>query len=205
MHYMMVLTVRVSLILKNPKHSVMLYWIYQDQGKAMGRKSIKENKNAYQLAREEAGMTRQQASEATYLSESVIEKIEYGTAKPDPDAVVAMAKAYRKPELCNWYCSHECAIGDAYVPEVKISALSEIVLHMLASLNSLEKQKERLIEITVDGQVTQDELADFAKIQKMLNRISLSADAMRLWLEKNMASGSVDADELSRLLNEEEL
>jgi hypothetical protein len=76
---------------------------------------------------------------------------------------------------------------------------------MLASLNSLEKQKERLIEITVDGQVTQDELADFAKIQKMLNRISLSADAMRLWLEKSMASGSVDADELSRLLNEEEL
>jgi transcriptional regulator with XRE-family HTH domain len=53
--------------------------------------------------------------------------------------------------------------------------------------------------------MTQDELADFAKIQKMLNRISLSADAMRLWLEKSMASGSVDADELSRLLNEEEL
>lgn len=170
----------------------------------MGRKSIKDNKNIYQLAREEAGLTRMEASAETYLSESVIEKIEYGNTKPDPDAVVAMAKAYRKPELCNYYCSHECAIGDAYVPEVKISALSEIVLHMLASLNSLEKQKERLIEITVDGQVTPDELADFAKIQKMLNRISMSADAMRLWLEKSMASGSVDAEELQRLLDEEE-
>ncbi|MBE6108956.1 MAG: helix-turn-helix domain-containing protein [Erysipelotrichaceae bacterium] len=170
----------------------------------MGRKSTKDNKNIYQLSREEAGLTRMEASGLTYLSESVIEKIEYGTSKPDPDAVVAMAKAYKKPELCNYYCSHECAIGDAYVPEVKISSLSEIVLHMLASLNSLEKQKDRLIEITVDGEITADELADFASIQKMLNRISLSADAMRLWLEKSIASGHVDEAELRRLLNEEE-
>ncbi len=170
----------------------------------MGRKSIKDNKNIYQLSREEAGLTRMEASGLTYLSDSVIEKIEYGTSKPDPEAVVAMAKAYKKPELCNYYCSHECAIGDAYVPEVKISSLSEIVLHMLASLNSLEKQKERLIEITVDGEITKDELADFASIQKMLNRISLSADAMRLWLEKSIASGNVDETEFRKLLNDEE-
>lgn len=146
-----------------------------------------------------------EASERTFLSESVIEKIEYGTNRPDPDAVLAMARAYKKPELCNYYCSHECVIGNAYVPEVKISALSEIVLHMLASLNSLEKQKERLIEITVDGQVSSDELADFVRIHKMLNRISMSADALRLWLEKSEASGSVDPQELQKLLSNEEL
>lgn len=169
---------------------------------AMGRKSVKDNKSIYQLAREEAGLTRMEASERTYLSESVIEKIEYGNTRPDPDAVVAMAKAYKKPELCNYYCSHECAIGNAYVPEVKISALSDIVLNMLASLNSLEKQKERLIEITVDGEVSQDELADFVRIHKMLNRISMSADALRLWLEKSEASGNVDTEELQKLLND---
>ena len=171
----------------------------------MGKRSIKEDKNIYFESREEAGLTRAQASEIIgTISESRLEKLETGKTTLYPEDVVDMAAAYKKPELCNYYCSHECAIGDAYVPEVKISALSEIVLHMLASLNSLEKQKERLIEIKVDGQVTPDELADFAKIQKMLNRISMSADAMRLWLEKSMASGSVDAEELQRLLDEEE-
>lgn len=169
----------------------------------MGRKSTKDNKNVYQLAREEAGLTRSNASEMTYLSESVIEKIEYGTTKPDPDAVVAMAKAYKKPELCNYYCSHECAIGDAYVPEVRVSNLSEIVLHMLASLNSLEKQKDRLIEITVDGSVTNDEMQDFVKIQKMLDQISLAADAMRLWVEKSIASGNVDAEEFAKAMDDQ--
>lgn len=170
----------------------------------MGRKSTKDNKNVYQLAREEAQLTRAAASEATWLSESVIEKIEYGSSKPDPDAVVAMAKAYKKPELCNYYCSHECAIGDAYVPEVRVSQLSEIVLHMLASLNSLEKQKERLIEISVDGNITADEMQDFAKIQKMLNQISMAADAMRLWAEKAIASGNVDAEALNKVMNEQD-
>ena len=44
----------------------------------MGRKSVRENKNIYQLSREEANMTRAEASEATgFMSESVIEKIEH--------------------------------------------------------------------------------------------------------------------------------
>ena len=168
----------------------------------MGRKSTREDKNIYQLAREEAGLTRMEASGKTYLSQSVIEKIEYGTAKPDPDAVAAMAKAYRKPELCNYYCSQECAIGNAYVPQVQVSELSRIVLHMLASLNSLEKQKDRLIEITVDGTITTDEIRDFAMIQKMVSQISLAADAMRLWVDKAVAEGSVDEEELKKYLDE---
>lgn len=167
----------------------------------MGRKSVKEDKNVYQIAREQAELTRSEASEQTYLSESVIEKIEYGTSKPDPDEVVSMAKAYKRPELCNYYCSHECSIGNVYVPEVKISDLSQIVLHMLASLNSLEKQKDRLIEITVDGDITDDELKDFAQIQKMVNQISMAADALRLWVDKSIASGKVNAEELEKLLN----
>ena len=45
----------------------------------MGKKSIKENKNIYFQSREEAGLTRAQASEAMeYVSESRIEKIENG-------------------------------------------------------------------------------------------------------------------------------
>ncbi|MCR4657605.1 MAG: hypothetical protein K5770_15475 [Lachnospiraceae bacterium] len=43
----------------------------------MGKKSVKENKNAYQNSREEAGLTRQHASELMeFISADRIEKIE---------------------------------------------------------------------------------------------------------------------------------
>ena len=72
----------------------------------MGRKSVKECKNEYQLAREAAGLTRAEAADLMgYVSESRIEKIESEKSAPHPDEIVAMADAYKKPGLCNYYCS----------------------------------------------------------------------------------------------------
>ena len=79
-----------------------------------------------------------------------------------------MADCYKKPSLCNYFCSHECPIGQEYVPEIKAKELSQITLEMLATLNTLVKEKERLIEITVDGEISQDEIPDFIAIQKEL-------------------------------------
>ena len=43
----------------------------------MGKRSVKENKNMFQLAREDAGLSREAASEEMeFVSESRIEKIE---------------------------------------------------------------------------------------------------------------------------------
>ena len=118
----------------------------------MGRKSTKENKNIYQISREEAGFTREAAAELLeFISSDRIEKIENEKSLPHPDEILAMADCYKNPTLCNYYCSHECPIGQEYVPEVKLKDLSQITLEMLASLNSLEKEKMRLVEITVDG------------------------------------------------------
>ncbi len=55
----------------------------------MGRASIKENKNVYQLKREEL-----------------------------PEEVLIMADKYKSSELCNYYCSNQCPIGQQYVPEI---------------------------------------------------------------------------------------
>ena len=102
-----------------------------------------------------------------------------------------MAKCYKDPSLCNYYCSHECPIGQEYVPEVKIKELSQITLEMLASLNSLEQEKNRLIEITVDGVISEDEMKDFQKIQEQLGQISLAIDSLQLWVEKAVIEGKI--------------
>ena len=156
----------------------------------MGKKSIKENKNVYQLAREEAGMTRLQASDAlVFMSDSRIEKIESEKCEPHPDEILAMANAYKKPSLCNYYCSNECPIGQKTVPELKEKALAQITLEMLSTINLLSKQKDRLVEITVDGEISDDEMRDFLAIKSELDKMTVSIESLKLWIDQMIAEG----------------
>ena len=54
------------------------------------------------------------------VSDSKIEKFEYETQEPTPYDILQMADAYKRPDLCNYYCSHKCKIGYRYVPEVEV-------------------------------------------------------------------------------------
>ncbi len=167
----------------------------------MGKRSIRENKNIYFESREEAGLTRAQASELMeIISESRLEKMETGKTTIYPEDVVLMSKAYKKPGLCNYYCTHECRIGQDSVPEVKASTLSEIVLGMLSSLNALERQRDRLIDITADGEISDDELKDFAEIQKQLENIDMTVESLKLWVAKTISEGKIDEEKLNSLL-----
>ena len=113
---------------------------------------------------------------------------------PHPDEVLLMSDKYKQPTLCNYYCANECPIGAQYVPEVKIKDLSQIVLETIASLNAMQRQKERLIEITVDGQISGDELADFVRIQEELEKISIAVETLQLWCERMLDTGAIDRD-----------
>ncbi len=159
----------------------------------MGRVSTKKNKNIYQLSREALKLSREDASERLAgIDSDRIEKIESGKSPVHPDEVLQMSKAYKSPTLCNHYCSQECPIGMQYVPEVEIKELSSIVLEMLASLNSIDKRKERLIEITCDGKIDRDEIDDFIRIQQELEHISITVEVLQFWVEKILANGCID-------------
>ena len=159
----------------------------------MGRKSTKENKNIYQISRENMEYSRDAAAEKMgFMSSDRIEKIENEKSLPHPEEVLAMAGCYKNPSLCNYFCSHECPIGIEYVPEIKEKALSQITLEMLATLNKLVREKDRLIEITVDGELSEDELPDFLKIKEELKEMSLAIDSLNLWMNQTIASGKID-------------
>ena len=161
----------------------------------MGRVSVKQNKNLYQVRREELGLSREKASE---LLESIpperIEKIENQKSLPHPEEVLVMADAYKTPNLCNYYCANDCPIGKQYVPEIEMKDLSQIVLEMLASLNAMKGKQERLIEITVDGKVDGEEIRDFVHIQDELEKISITVEALQLWAEQMLAENKIDVE-----------
>ena len=80
------------------------------------------------------------------------------------------------------------------MPEIKVKELSQIILEMLASLNSIQKRKERLIEIAADGEISDDEIADFVRIQEELERISITVETLQLWSERMLATGGIDLE-----------
>ena len=70
---------------------------------------------------------------------------------------------------------------------------------MLAALNSLDAQKNRLIDITADGVISDDELPDFVSIQKQLDQIDLTVESLKLWVANTIAEGKIDKKKLNQL------
>ena len=61
----------------------------------MGKKSTKENKTKYHLAREELGWSREYASEQLgMITPERLERIESEKVTPDPKEILAMAETY---------------------------------------------------------------------------------------------------------------
>lgn len=153
----------------------------------MGRKSTRENKTIYQQLREEDNLTREKAAELLeFISEDRLERIENEKSQPAPEDVIQMAQVYNAPELCNYYCSHQCPIGQKYVPPVEMTELPAIILETVASLNAVYPLTNRLIEISRDGKITDDEVPDFSNIQKNLEKVSRAIEALQLWVEKEV-------------------
>lgn len=158
----------------------------------MSKATKKEKKTMYQLCREELGWSREKASEKLNISPERIERIENEKFDIHPEEVILMAECYKNPNLCNYYCSNKCPIGKKYVPEVKSKDLSQIVLEMLASLNAMNKKKDRLIEITYDGVISDDQIEDFITIQQNLENLSVTVEALQLWSEQMIINGNIN-------------
>lgn len=159
-----------------------------------------EEKNIYRQAREAAGLSREEASEKLgIMSVDRIGRIENEVYPPYPNEALMMAKVYREPSLCNYYCAQECPIGQQYVPEIKLKALSQIVLEVLSSLHAMERNTAKFVDIAVDGNISDDELADFVEIQRNLERISVTVETLQLWSEQMLATGKINTKKYKAL------
>ena len=168
----------------------------------MARVSTKKDKNIYQQTREELELSREGASELLeWISPERIERIENEKSSPNPDEVLQMADKYKLPRLCNYYCANQCPIGQEDVPEVKVKELSKITLELLAALNTMNAKRERLVEITVNGKIDNDEIADFINIQDDLERISVTVETLQLWCERMLANGVIDEQKYNEIKN----
>ena len=161
----------------------------------------------YKSIRKEHDMTRDVVCDVAVdlgkpMQPERLERIENGKLDIHPEEVMLLSEIYGEPTLCNHYCSKDCPIGQKYVPEIKFKDLTQIVLEMLSSLNSMKKRQERLIEITADGIIEEDEIKDFVFIQKELERISITVETLQLWVEEMIAENKIDKEKYEKLISE---
>lgn len=156
----------------------------------MGRRSVKKEKSIYQLQREKRALTREAAADLLQtISPERLVRLENNPSAMRPEDVMELSAGYKAPELCSWYCKHDCAIGQVNARDVQLKDLTQVSLETLGALKNLNEIRDRLLEIVTDGAVTPEEYADFFGIQQNLEQIALAVDNLQLWIRDAQAAG----------------
>ena len=145
----------------------------------MGRDAIKAQDNVLYKARKEASIyndrlcSREGAAELLGISVSTLADYELEITKVIPvDKIILMSDLYNAPYLLTWYCSHECPIGRRMNLQTETgNHLEKTVLKLLRQLraNDVEKIKDKLVDITSDGIISEDETVSLEEILKFLD------------------------------------
>lgn len=165
----------------------------------MGRDAMKASENICFQCRKEAAKyndrlsSREGAAEMLGISVSSLAGYELGITKVIPvDKIVLMAELYNAPELMTWYCTSECPIGrNLPIPSGKVSSVERTTMALLKQLRDedVQKVKETLIDITADGEITNDERPDLAEILEYLDGLIKAAGELRLIGKKILNGG----------------
>jgi len=159
----------------------------------MGTNPTKAMDNIYCRCRKEAAKyndklnSREGAAELLGVSVSSLADYELGNTKVVPvDKVVLMADLYNAPELKNYYCTHECPIGEGTVHKLEVAELDRLTIKLLATLRNMTGIKDTPIDIAEDGIISEREKPKLNEVLEALDAIVRHSQELRLWAEKNL-------------------
>ena len=158
----------------------------------MSRKATKAADNAFYLARMEASSfndnlnSREGAAEITGIDRTRLARIELGSLVPYPEEVLLMSDVYNSPELCNHFCSQECALGKHTIRQIEVADLDRLTLQIFSAFQRVNYIKDTLIDIAADGVIDTDERPKLGQVIAALDTISMNAQSLKLWAEKNL-------------------
>lgn len=113
----------------------------------------KQHQNIYRFARENAGLTREQAAEALNLSVKSIQAFEDGITGCCA-YVMSMSKAYDAPELPIQHLTHACQIGLYCLPEIENRDAPLAVIHINREIRGVQEMAAEIEIATCEGTVT---------------------------------------------------
>ncbi len=130
--------------------------------------------------------SREGAAEELGIDRTRLARIELGSINPYPEEVLLMADTYNAPELMNYYCYKMCPLGRKTVQPAELKGIDRITIQLITALGQSDCIKREILEIAEDGIISQDEKPRVQEIAAILDRISLAARELRLFIDKNM-------------------
>ena len=129
--------------------------------------------------------SREGAAQALNVHPTTLASYELGTCKNIPvDMAIMMADLYKKPELLNHYCKHECPIGCNLNLSCDVYDIDRLTVKLLSESKHLNELKDKLLEIAADGSVSVEEQDDFYKIEKELNELAETISEIKIFGER---------------------
>ncbi|GAV24771.1 transcriptional regulator [Carboxydothermus islandicus] len=138
-------------------------------------------------ARKKAGLSIQEAAFRLHIGARTLVSYENGHTMVPPDVILKAAEVYNEPMLCARYCAKSCPIGQVYANPVEIKDLAIAVLGLLKEEADVHRTVNRLIDITHDGIITEDEMEEFKKILQELIELEQRIQALKLWAVKTLS------------------
>lgn len=93
-----------------------------------------------------------------------------------------MSEIYDDVYLCNKYCKTDCAIGHRFKAIAINQSVTKTAVEIFSSLNKLENEKDRLIEIFAD------ETSDMEKIEAELKKLDSAIESLKMWFGSTKSS-----------------
>lgn len=125
-----------------------------------------EYRNIYKKARRVAGLTQEAAAERLGISVESVRAYETGQRIPPNDVVEDMVVCYDYQRLAFQHLHETNTLAAQVIPDIQPRTLMESAVRLYNRLNhfSSNHSVERLLEIAEDGQIDEQERAEFDAI-----------------------------------------
>lgn len=152
----------------------------------------KECVNYYQMCRENAGLTQEQASELLHVSKRTLQNYESGSNVAD-EIVLSMVEVYNTPLLAWWHMKHNNPLGK-YLPEIVLPKTEgDMAFQTILSQDEIDYIVTTMKKIMLDGKIDYYEICDLEKcinVMKVTSGKLLSAAAFgEIYMEEYKKNG----------------
>ena len=123
-------------------------------------------RSIYQLARNNARLTQEQAAELLHISVRSLADYESGATTPNGDIVYDMVDIYDANWLGYEHLRQSSKVGQRCLPKLNITDLAQSVLSLQKESTDVENIKPHMIKIASNGKVDDHEVERWEKVTK---------------------------------------
>lgn len=161
----------------------------------MSKYATKANENVFYLARSEAAKfndslaSREGASEMLGTDRTRLARIELGSQDPLPEDVLLMADLYKRPELCNHYCTKICPIGKKTMEPMVEGSLPELAIKSFFAAHDIDQPAEEFLKMMEDGKLDSKDKKRLEEIVPEIKKTVNVFNTLLVMLSKELEGG----------------